>query len=118
MKFRVMISLPAVIVPFERLSPKHKSNTTYRGLEATDEQLYQILSENGIEALYGDREETPGVRVGDTNLSGSIRSVMGGGRASAVLSESLHGGSPEGRGLKPKELQERSKGSSIPGVNH
>ena len=57
MEFRVMISMPAMIVPFERLSPKHKNNTTYRGLEATDEQLYQIRSENGIEALYDVREE-------------------------------------------------------------
>jgi hypothetical protein len=47
-----------MIVPFERLSPKHKNNTTYRGLKAADEQLYQMLSENGIEALYDDREET------------------------------------------------------------
>jgi hypothetical protein len=46
MEFKVMTSTPAMIVPFERLSPKHKNNTTYRGLEATDEQLYQILSEN------------------------------------------------------------------------
>ena len=57
-EFRVMISMPAMIVPIERLSPKHKNNTTYRGLEATDEQLYKMLSENGIEALYDDREET------------------------------------------------------------
>jgi prolyl-tRNA synthetase len=34
------------------------------------EQLYQILSENKIEALYDDREETPGVKVKDTDLSG------------------------------------------------
>jgi hypothetical protein len=58
MEFRVMISMPVVIVPFERLSPRHKNNTTHRGLEATDEQLYQMLSENGIEALCNDREET------------------------------------------------------------
>lgn len=58
MEFRVMASVPAMIVPFERLSPKHKNNTTYRGLEATDEQLHQTLSENGIEALYDDWEET------------------------------------------------------------
>jgi molecular chaperone GrpE (heat shock protein) len=56
--FTVMISMPAMIVPFERLSLKHKNNTTYRGLEAIVEQLYQMLSENGIEALYDDREET------------------------------------------------------------
>jgi hypothetical protein len=55
--FTVMISMPAMIVPFERLSPKHKNNNTYRRLEATDEQLYQMLSENGIEALYDDRKE-------------------------------------------------------------
>jgi hypothetical protein len=58
MEFRVMISMPAMIVSFERLSPKHKNNTTYWGLEATDERLYQMLSENAIEALYDDREET------------------------------------------------------------
>jgi hypothetical protein len=58
MEFGAMISMPAMTVPFERLSPKHKNNTTCRGLEATDEQLYQMLSENGIEALYDDREET------------------------------------------------------------
>jgi hypothetical protein len=46
MEFRVIISVPAMIVPFERLSPKHKNNTTYRGLEATDEQLHQVLLEN------------------------------------------------------------------------
>ena len=34
MEFRVMISMPAMIVPFERLSPKHKNNTTDQGLEA------------------------------------------------------------------------------------
>jgi hypothetical protein len=58
MEFRVMISMPAMIVPFERLSPKHKNNTTFGGLEATDEHLYQMLLENGIEALCDDREET------------------------------------------------------------
>jgi|MudIll2142460700_1097286.scaffolds.fasta_scaffold280244_2 prolyl-tRNA synthetase len=48
------------------------------------EQLYQILSENKIEALYDDREETPGVKVNDAGLRGSIRSVMDGGRTSAA----------------------------------
>jgi len=47
-----------MLVPLGRLTPKHKNNTTYRGLETTDEQLYQILTENGIEALYLDRKET------------------------------------------------------------
>jgi prolyl-tRNA synthetase len=47
-----------------------KNNSTYRGLKATGEQLYQILSENGIEASYDDREETPGVKVKDTDLIG------------------------------------------------
>ena len=50
--------MPAMIVPFEKLSPKHKNNTTYRGLEASDEQLYQIFSENGIEALHDAWEGT------------------------------------------------------------
>ena len=50
--------MPAMIVPIERLSPKHRNNTTYRGIEATDEQLYKMLSENRIEALYDNREET------------------------------------------------------------
>ena len=64
-----MISMPAMIVPFERLSPKHTNNTTYRGLEATDKQLYQMLSENGIEGLYDDCEETPGVRFKESDLT-------------------------------------------------
>ena len=44
--------------------------------------------------------------------------MASGGRASVALSEPLHGGSPEGRGAGPKELQERSEGSSTPKVNH
>ena len=34
------------------------------------EQLYQILSENGIEVLYGDREGTPGVKFKEADLIG------------------------------------------------
>jgi hypothetical protein len=32
--FTVMISMPAMIVPFERLSPKHYNFSTYQSLEA------------------------------------------------------------------------------------
>ena len=36
----VMISMPAMIVPFERLSPKHYNFTTYQGLDANFEDPF------------------------------------------------------------------------------
>ena len=47
-------------------------------LKETAEQLYQILSENSIEVLYDDREETPGVKFKDADLIGiPLRITLG-----------------------------------------
>jgi prolyl-tRNA synthetase len=47
-------------------------------LRETAEQLYQVLSTNGIEVLYDDREETPGVKFKDADLIGiPLRVTLG-----------------------------------------
>ena len=47
-------------------------------LKETAEQLYQTFSENGIEVLYDDREETPGVKFKDADLIGiPLRMTLG-----------------------------------------
>ena len=39
-------------------------------VENAAENLYQKLSENGIETLFDDREESPGVKLNDADLLG------------------------------------------------
>jgi prolyl-tRNA synthetase len=47
-------------------------------LKETAEQLYQTFSENEIEVLYDDREETPGVKFKDADLIGiPLRVTLG-----------------------------------------
>jgi prolyl-tRNA synthetase len=47
-------------------------------LKETAEQLYQTLLRNGIEVLYDDREETPGVKFNDADLIGiPLRVTLG-----------------------------------------
>jgi prolyl-tRNA synthetase len=47
-------------------------------LKETAEQLYQTFLENGIEVLYDDREETPGVKFKDADLIGiPLRVTLG-----------------------------------------
>jgi prolyl-tRNA synthetase len=47
-------------------------------LKETAEQLYQTLSANGVEVLYDDREETPGVKFKDADLIGiPLRVTLG-----------------------------------------
>jgi prolyl-tRNA synthetase len=47
-------------------------------LRETAEQLYQTFSENGIEVLFDDREETPGVKFKDADLIGiPLRVTLG-----------------------------------------
>jgi prolyl-tRNA synthetase len=47
-------------------------------LKETAEQLYQTLSDNSIEVLYDDREETPGVKFKDADLIGiPLRVTLG-----------------------------------------
>jgi len=47
-------------------------------IRETAEQLYQTLSEGGVEVLYDDREETPGVKFKDADLLGiPLRVTLG-----------------------------------------
>jgi prolyl-tRNA synthetase len=70
------IIFPMPIAPFQVfLLPV---NIKIDSLKETAEQLYQILSVNGIEVLYDDREETPGVKFKDADLIGiPLRVTLG-----------------------------------------
>jgi prolyl-tRNA synthetase len=62
------IIFPVPIAPFQVLILPVNVNIGL--LKETAEQLYQSFSENGIEVLYDDREETPGVKFKDADLIG------------------------------------------------
>jgi prolyl-tRNA synthetase len=64
------------IAPFQVLLLPININTD--SLRETAEQLYQTLSEKGIEVLFDDREETPGVKFKDADLIGiPLRVTLG-----------------------------------------
>ena len=47
-------------------------------LRETAEELYQTLTKEGVEVLYDDREETPGVKFKDADLIGiPLRLTLG-----------------------------------------
>jgi prolyl-tRNA synthetase len=70
------IIFPMPIAPFQVLLLPININTDL--LRETAEQLYQTLSENGIEVLFDDREETPGVKFKDADLIGiPLRVTLG-----------------------------------------
>jgi prolyl-tRNA synthetase len=70
------IIFPMPIAPFQVLILP--VNIKIDLLRETAEQLYQDLSEKGVEALYDDREETPGVKFKDADLIGiPIRITLG-----------------------------------------
>jgi prolyl-tRNA synthetase len=70
------IIFPMPIAPFQVLILPININTDF--LRETAEQLYQTLSENGIEVLLDDREETPGVKFKDADLIGiPLRVTLG-----------------------------------------
>jgi prolyl-tRNA synthetase len=62
------IIFPMPIAPFQVLILPVNINIGL--LKEAAEQLYQTLSENRIEVLYDDREETPGVKFKDADLIG------------------------------------------------
>jgi prolyl-tRNA synthetase len=67
---------PMPIAPFQVLILP--VNMNIRLLKETAEQLYQAFSENEIEVLYDDREETPGVKFKDADLVGiPLRVTLG-----------------------------------------
>ena len=62
------IIFPMPIAPFQVLILPVNINIGL--LKEAAERLYQIFLENGIEVLYDDREETPGVKFKDADLIG------------------------------------------------
>ncbi len=70
------IIFPMPVAPFQVLLLP--VNIKMDLLRETGEQLYQTLSQNGIEVLYDDREETPGVKFKDADLIGiPLRITLG-----------------------------------------
>jgi len=70
------IIFPMPIAPFQVfLLPV---NIKIDSLKETAEQLYQTLLAKGVEVLYDDREETPGVKFKDADLIGiPLRVTLG-----------------------------------------
>lgn len=70
------IIFPMPIAPFQVLILPVNLNVGL--LKETADQLYQTFSENAIEVLYDDREETPGVKFKDADLIGiPLRVTLG-----------------------------------------
>jgi prolyl-tRNA synthetase len=70
------IVFPMPIAPFQVLILP--VNVKINLLRETAEQLYEILSKEGVEVLYDDREETPGVKFKDADLIGiPLRVTLG-----------------------------------------
>jgi prolyl-tRNA synthetase len=70
------IVFPMPIAPFRVLILP--VNIKIEFLKEAAEELYQTLSEKGIEVLYDDREETPGVKFKDADLIGiPLRVTLG-----------------------------------------
>jgi prolyl-tRNA synthetase len=70
------IIFPMPIAPFQVLILPVNINVAL--LKETADQFYQTFSENGIEVLYDDREETPGVKFKDADLIGiPLRVTLG-----------------------------------------
>jgi len=70
------IIFPMPIAPFQVLLLP--VNVKIDLLKETAEQLYQALLANGVEVLYDDREETPGVKFKDADLIGiPLRVTLG-----------------------------------------
>lgn len=70
------IIFPMPIAPFQVLLLPVNINIGL--LKETAEQLYQSFFENGVETLYDDREESPGVKFKDADLIGiPLRITLG-----------------------------------------
>jgi prolyl-tRNA synthetase len=70
------IVFPMPIAPFQVLILP--INIKMALLRETAEHLYRAFSENGIEVIYDDREETPGVKFKDADLIGiPLRITLG-----------------------------------------
>jgi len=70
------IIFPMPVAPFQVLILPININNAL--LRETAEHLYQTFSENGVEVLFDDREETPGVKFKDADLIGiPLRITLG-----------------------------------------
>jgi prolyl-tRNA synthetase len=70
------IVFPMPLAPFQVLILPININNDF--LKETAEHVYQTLTENGIEVLFDDREETPGVKFKDADLLGiPLRVTLG-----------------------------------------
>ena len=70
------IIFPMPIAPFQVLILP--INNKVELLRSTAEQLYQELLDKGVEVLYDDREETPGIKFMDADLIGiPLRVTLG-----------------------------------------
>jgi prolyl-tRNA synthetase len=70
------IIFPMPIAPFQVLILPVNIKTEL--LKETAEQLYQDLTKEGVDVLYDDREETPGVKFKDADLLGiPLRVTLG-----------------------------------------
>ena len=70
------IIFPMPIAPFQVLILP--VNNKVELLRSTAEQLYQELLDKGVEVLYDDREETPGIKFMDADLIGiPLRVTLG-----------------------------------------
>jgi len=70
------IIFPMPIAPFQVLVLP--VNMKLDLLKSTAEELYRQLSEGGVEVLYDDREETPGIKFKDADLIGiPLRVTLG-----------------------------------------
>ena len=58
------LCLPVTITPYQ------VHLTCLKGGEVIADQLYSLLQESGIEVLYDDRDESPGVKFNDADLIG------------------------------------------------
>ncbi len=52
------------------VAPYHVHLVAMKGGEEAADQLYTALEAGGVEVLYDDREETPGVKFNDADLIG------------------------------------------------
>jgi prolyl-tRNA synthetase len=70
------IIFPMPIAPFQVLILPVNIKTNL--VKETAEQLYQDLTKERVEVLYDDREETPGVKFKDADLTGiPLRVTLG-----------------------------------------
>jgi len=73
---RTASSSPMPIAPFQVLILP--VNMKLDLLKSTAEELYRQLSDAGMEVLYDDREETPGIKFKDADLIGiPLRVTLG-----------------------------------------